>query len=68
MQDRAVKATLFDKTAEANRNLRWHQDNVIAVDKNLNCLDFMVEYFILNSRVVICRLVLSGVNELAARQ
>lgn len=26
-----VKATLFDKTVEANWNLRWHQDNVIAV-------------------------------------
>ena len=28
----AVKATLFDKTPQANWRVQWHQDRVIAVD------------------------------------
>ncbi len=37
---RPVKATLFDKTAEANWNLRWHQDNVIAVSEKKELAGF----------------------------
>lgn len=37
---RPVKATLFDKTAELNWNLRWHQDNVIAVAKKIDVPGF----------------------------
>ena len=32
----AVKATLFDKTPEANWRLRWHQDRVLAVKERLD--------------------------------
>jgi ectoine hydroxylase-related dioxygenase (phytanoyl-CoA dioxygenase family) len=32
----AVKATLFDKTAEANWNAAWHQDRLIAVKERLD--------------------------------
>lgn len=33
---RAVRATLFDKTEKTNWNLRWHQDNVIAVKEKID--------------------------------
>lgn len=32
----AVKATLFDKTLEANWRVQWHQDRTIAVKERLN--------------------------------
>ena len=32
----AVKATLFDKTAEANWRVQWHQDRMIAVRERLD--------------------------------
>src|SRR5262245_14169993 len=32
----AVKATLFDKTAENNKRVQWHQDRVIAVRERMN--------------------------------
>jgi len=32
----AVKATLFDKTPEANWRVQWHQDRVIVVKERLN--------------------------------
>jgi len=32
----AVKATLFDKTQEANWRVQWHQDRTIAVKERLN--------------------------------
>jgi len=32
----AVKATLFDKTPEANWRVHWHQDRMIAVKERLN--------------------------------
>jgi ectoine hydroxylase-related dioxygenase (phytanoyl-CoA dioxygenase family) len=32
----AVKATLFDKTAESNWRVQWHQDRAIAVKERMN--------------------------------
>lgn len=32
----AVKATLFDKTAESNWRVQWHQDRTIAVKERMN--------------------------------
>lgn len=37
---RPVKAILFDKTAAVNWNLKWHQDNVIAVQERLDVPGF----------------------------
>ena len=36
----AVRATFFDKVPGANWNLRWHQDGVIAVDRNVETPGF----------------------------
>ena len=36
----AVKATLFDKTGEANWRMRWHQDRMIAVKERLDVAGF----------------------------
>lgn len=37
---RPVKAILFDKTEKMNWNLRWHQDNVIAVKRRIESPGF----------------------------
>ncbi len=36
----AVRATFFDKVPDANWNLRWHQDGVIAVKERVNVSGF----------------------------
>jgi hypothetical protein len=36
----AVKATLFDKTAESNWRMSWHQDRMIAVRERMNVEGF----------------------------
>jgi ectoine hydroxylase-related dioxygenase (phytanoyl-CoA dioxygenase family) len=36
----AVKATLFDKTADANWRVQWHQDRMIAVKERLDVRGF----------------------------